>query len=56
MDAQRKQLIKCQTEQNRLLKNQLRWIKFSCALSLLATATCCCLGFSCTSVALLIVN
>ena len=46
MDAQLKQLIECQAEQNQLLKNQLRWLKFSLlTLLLLATASCCCLGF-----------
>jgi hypothetical protein len=46
MDAQLKQLIECQAEQNRILTNQLQWLKFSLlALLLLATASCCCLGF-----------
>ena len=46
MDAQLKQLIECQAEQNQLLKNQLRWFKFGLlTLSLFATASCCCLGF-----------
>jgi hypothetical protein len=46
MDAQLKQLIECQAEQNQLLKNQLRWLRFSLlTLLLLATASCCCLGF-----------
>ena len=46
MDAQLKQLIESQAEQNQLLKNQLRWLKFSLlTLLLLATASCCCLGF-----------
>jgi hypothetical protein len=46
MDAQLKQLIERQAEQNQLLKNQLRWLKFSLlTLLLLATASCCCLGF-----------
>jgi hypothetical protein len=46
MDAQLKQLIECQAEQNQLLKNQLRWLKFGLlTLLLLATASCCCLGF-----------
>jgi hypothetical protein len=46
MDAQLKQLIECQAEQNQLLKNQLRWFKFSLpTLLLFATVSCCCLGF-----------
>jgi hypothetical protein len=46
MDAQLKQPIECQAEQNQLLKNQLCWLKFSLlTLSLLATVFYCCLGF-----------
>ncbi len=46
MDAQLTLLIESQAEQNRLLKEQLRWLKFGLLASLvLATASICCLGF-----------
>jgi hypothetical protein len=46
MDAQLKQLIDLQTEQNQLLKKHLWRFRFSLmTLLFLTTATCCCLGF-----------
>ena len=40
MQAQLQQIIEVQTEQNQLLKSQLRWLKASLAL-LLIVMTCC---------------
>jgi hypothetical protein len=46
MDAQLKQLIELQTEQNQLLKKYLWRFRFSLlTLLFLTTAICCCLGF-----------
>jgi hypothetical protein len=46
MDAQLKELIELQREQNQLLKKYLWRFRFSLlTLLLLTTATCCCLGF-----------